>query len=614
MNVYLKFIKVTGIIFLSVAFFVSAMAFELNNKETLEKEIDSIINKYIGLSVPGVSIAVVKEGEILFSKGYGFADIENKIPVVPEETVFEYGSINKLFVWVSALQLVEEGKLKLDEKIEKYLPANINEYLQFTGSITMLDLMNHTAGFEDTLFDFAVKDMERLPLLADTIQIALPDQVFQPREIISYSNYGSALAAYVVHEISGERFFDYERKNIFFPLGMDKIAGHPLYKYNPKLIKNKAKGYISEMDGVFKEKGWVYVPAYPSGAADGTVTALAKFAIALTPENPIDSPLFDTKEAFEELFKQSYSPENIDTSVAHGFWEYGGKIKSFGHGGNTAGFTSYFAVSPETRDGLIVLLNSGEESDLIYELHELIFGEIKMETIPSLFAPSAKEIAGKYIPARAPHNNFLEIFSYLSSYEITEEGEGEIKLLIPGHEAKYLQVAPYKYNISEASSLIIKFLYPELLFEKDGNSIKRVTSGNSVDLIPVSTFRSWAWVMASVVIISTGFLFFLFYPFLLLFNKVRLKNTINIKMIYLSFLGFILAGNNILLISRAFKYLYYSSENIKNFILINIIISIIFLASSLYFLIFKKKETMFYSAIFLIVLITLYNWNFMTLF
>lgn len=614
MKTFNKIIKVTGILLLSVTFFISALAFDLDNKDDLEKEADLIMNKYIGISVPGASIAIVKDGEVFFSKGYGFADIKNKIPVIPDKTVFEYGSVNKLFVWVSAMQLKESGKLDLNENIEKYLPEEVRGNLHYSSSITMLDLMNHTAGFEDTLFDFAKKDLGSLPKLQETVQISQPDQVFNPREIISYSNYGSTLAAYVIHEISGERFFDYERKNIFFPVGMENIAGHPLYKYNPTLINNKAKGYISQGDGMFLDKGWVYVPGYPSGAADGTIMALAKFAIALTPEKPEDSPLFDTKEAFEELFEKSYSPEKIDTSVAHGFWEFGGKIKSFGHGGNTAGFTSYFAVSPEKRTGLVVLTNSGEESDLIYELHELIFGEIEMKSKSSLILPSAGEVAGKYIPARAPHKNFLEIFSYLSAYEVKEEAEGEIKLIMPGHEAKYVQVEPYKYNISEASSRIIKFLYPELLFEKDGSSIKRVTSGNSVDLIPVNTFRSWSWVMTSVIILSTGILFFLIQPLLLIINKIRLKGKLNFRLIYLSLLGLALAINNIMLISRAFEYLYYSSENVQIFILINIIISLLSLPSAIAFLILKKKDTLLYSSILLSVLITLYNWNFMTLF
>jgi len=609
MNIFLKLIKVAGIIIFSVTFFVTSIAYPMSYRN-----IDKIMEKYIDISVPGAAVAIVKDGEIVFIKGYGYSDIEKKRSVIPESTVFEYGSINKLFVWVSAMQLVESGKLDLNENIEKYLPDEVRKSLKYSESITMLDLMNHTAGFEDTLFDFANKDLVSLPKLQETVQISQPDQVFSPREIISYSNYGSTLAAYVIHEISGERFFDYERGKIFFPTGMENIAGHPLYKYNPKLINKKAKGYVTEKNGIFKEKGWVYVPAYPSGAADGTVIALAKFAIALTPENPQDSSLFETKEAFEELFKQSYSLENIDTSVAHGFWEYGGKIKSYGHGGNTAGFTSYFAVSPETRTGLVVLTNSGEETDLIYELHEQIFGEIEMEKKKSLVSPSANEVSGRYIPARAPHKNFLELFSYLSSYEVIEEDEGEIKLIIPGHEAKYTQVAPYKYNISEASSHIIKYLYPELLFEKDGNSIKRVTSGNSVDLIPVSTFRSWAWVMASVIILSTGCLYFIIQPILLIINKIRLKSKLNLRLFYFSLLGLALAINNIMLISRAFEYLYYSSENVQLFILINMIIATVFIGSALTFLLLKKKDTLLYSVLFLLVLITLYNWNFMTLF
>ncbi|MDD4343359.1 MAG: serine hydrolase, partial [Eubacteriales bacterium] len=182
MNIYLKFIKVTGMIFLSVAFFVSAMSFDVINTEDLEKEVDGILNKYINISVPGASVSVVKDGEILFSKGYGFSDIENKIPVTPEETVFEYGSINKLFVWVSAMQLAEAGKIDLNENVEKYLPEEVRRNLKYNSSITMLDLMNHTAGFEDTLFDFAQKDLGSLRKLEETVQISQQEQVFTSRE------------------------------------------------------------------------------------------------------------------------------------------------------------------------------------------------------------------------------------------------------------------------------------------------------------------------------------------------------------------------------------------------------------------------------------------------
>lgn len=623
MNILLKIVKVTGMILFSVTFFVSSFAFELDTEKVLEEKIDSIMEEYIGSSVPGAAVVVVKDGKEFFSKGYGFSDIEKELKVEPDKTVFEYGSINKLFVWVSAMQLAEEGKLDLEKNIDFYLPEEINEQLNFSNSITMLDLMNHTAGFEDTLFDFAMEDLEKLPLLAETIQISQPDQVFKPREIISYSNYGSALAAYIIHELSGERFFDYERENIFFPLEMEKIAGHPLYKYNPNLIANKAKGYISEKDGVFKEKGWVYVPAYPSGSADGTATALAKFAIALTPEKPLESPLFKTQEAFEELFKKSYFPENIETSVAHGFWEYGGDITSFGHSGNTGGFTSFFSVNPENRVGLVVLLNSGEETDLIFEIQELIYGNIVKEKGVVLKTPSVKEVSGRYLPSRSPQNNFLQLFSFLSSYKISEYDDGEIKLTIPGHEALYYQVSPYKYNIYDSSSFVIKYLYPELLFEKEEESIKRVTSGNSVDLLPVNSLKPWVWVMGSVIILSTGMLFFLIHPLILIMYKIKIKGKLNKGLIFLSVLGLSLTINNILLVTKAFEFLYYSSQKVQIYILTNIIFSIIFIIFLINMILirkkiklnnFNKKNIILYSFIYFLVLATLYNWNFMSLF
>jgi hypothetical protein len=105
---------------------------------------------------------------------------------------------------------------------------------------------------------------------------------------------------------------------------MIHVSGHPLYKSNPELIKDKAKGYIVKEEGIFKERDWVYVPAYPSGAADGTVAALAKFALALTPKEAIESPLFETSETFNQLFSRSYAPDEIKTSIAHGFWEFDG--------------------------------------------------------------------------------------------------------------------------------------------------------------------------------------------------------------------------------------------------------------------------------------------------
>ena len=617
MKINNNLIKVAGMIIFSVAFFINVFSLDI------EMNIDLIMEEYIGKSVPGAAVAIVKEGEIVFTKGYGYSDVEEKKPVLPEKTVFEYGSVNKLFVWVSAMQLAEKGELDLNENISSYLPDEVMKKLKYNQPITMLDLMNHTGGFEDRMFDFAQKDMDFLPPLKETIVKAQPGQIFSPREVISYSNYGTALAAYVIKEITGEKFYDYERENIFYPSDMINVSGHPLYKTNPELIKNKAKGYIVKKEGLFQERNWIYVPAYPSGAADGTVVALAKFALALTPEKAIESPLFETSETFKQMFSKSYAPDEINTSVAHGFWEFDGEVPSFGHGGNTDGFTSFISVSPEKRMGLVVLLNSGTETNLIYELQELVFGKIKYGFFEGLEDPDPEEVSGRYLPSRAAHNNFLEIFSYLSSYEIEKTAPGEIRLLIPGHQASYIQVSPYKYNIYDSSSLVIKYLYPELLFEFSDGEIKRGTSGNSVDLVPLSAFRSWGWVNTSVVILLSGSFLLFLNPLILFIYNIKKGKAGSKLFISMNILGLTLVINNIFLIFTAFNYLYYSSQRVLPYIYGNIAISLIsvLLIVLLFLKIEKFKEDNFlyrnrliYSFVFLLMIFVLFNWNFMKIF
>ncbi|AEF82975.1 serine hydrolase domain-containing protein [Leadbettera azotonutricia] len=108
---------------------------------------NNYVKNYIGVTTPGAAIVIVKNDKIIFSKGYGCADLENKIPVNPQRTIFEYGSISKLFVWTSIMQLVEQGKLDLDTDARNYLPEEINKTLvKFKHSFTIRELMNYVAG------------------------------------------------------------------------------------------------------------------------------------------------------------------------------------------------------------------------------------------------------------------------------------------------------------------------------------------------------------------------------------------------------------------------------------------------------------------------------------
>ena len=198
---------------LCLAFPDSVMA-----KETTydyETVIDMVAEEYIGKTIPGASIIISEHGDIVFAKGYGYADIEQQIPIEPSSTVFEWGSITKTFVWVSVMQQVELGHIDLSQDIHTYLSDGFLKNIQYETPITMLHLMNHTAGFAEQLFDLRYQENDMEQSLEDVLSINQPEQVFEPGTVSAYSNWGAALAALIVERVSGQDFAEYVHEHIY---------------------------------------------------------------------------------------------------------------------------------------------------------------------------------------------------------------------------------------------------------------------------------------------------------------------------------------------------------------------------------------------------------------
>jgi CubicO group peptidase (beta-lactamase class C family) len=157
--------------------------------------------------IAGAVVAVVKDGHVLVEKGYGDADVARKIPMDPEHTLVRIGSTSKLFTWTAVMQLVEQHKLDLDRDINDYLDFKVASK---TGApITLRDLMNHRAGFEEGLKDVLAVDPHALQTTEQYLKTHPRPMLFAPGEVPAYSNYGAALAGYIVQRVSGERFEDY---------------------------------------------------------------------------------------------------------------------------------------------------------------------------------------------------------------------------------------------------------------------------------------------------------------------------------------------------------------------------------------------------------------------
>ncbi len=197
--------------------------------DQIEEVINQVVEDNLDLENVGVSVAVVYQGEIVFIQGYGYGDREKGV-LVNEETIFEIGSITKTMTWVSLLQLQERGKVNLGNSIEDYIgegKINLDK-----GVPTVMDLMNHTAGFEESyqrLFVFA-KDYDPTKSLDYYLyhQGASPNQFVEPGKITAYSNYGAGVAGDIIEKVTGQSYYEYLYENILAPQEMEKTIVYDL--------------------------------------------------------------------------------------------------------------------------------------------------------------------------------------------------------------------------------------------------------------------------------------------------------------------------------------------------------------------------------------------------
>ena len=316
----------------------------------------------------GMATAVFDKDGTIYQGNFGYMNKEKDIKA-DDDSIFEWGSVTKLTVWLSVMQLWEQGKINLEEDIRTYLPEGFLKNLRYEKPITMLDLMNHQAGFDEvTMYLQDDKSIEEI------LQEQQPIQSFEPGTVTAYSNYGAGLAALIVERISGQTFADYAHEHIFRPLGMNKTAILPDLSDNSYVQKKRqeTKGYDTK--GNLLSKDHFITSIYPTGAATGTLKDLEKFAQALLARKT----LFERPETRNTLYTVSstYPDTNIIRN-AHGFWanEYGTTV--LGHGGNTAGATSRIMLDLEHGIGYVVMTNQGAEQNYNFQMPELVFGPRK---------------------------------------------------------------------------------------------------------------------------------------------------------------------------------------------------------------------------------------------
>ena len=421
-----------------------------------ESDIEAFLDGLVPLQlerddIAGVAIAVVKDGKVLFAKGYGYSDVKKKTPVSAENTLFRPGSISKLFTWTAVMQLVEQGKLDLDRDVNDYLDFKIPP--TYPQPITLRNIMTHTAGFGETAKDLFVLDAKDLTPLRPYLVEHMPKRIFPPGTTPAYSNYATTMAGYVVQRVSGKPFNDYINESILKPLGMQHTTfAQPL---PPELKSLMSDGYqlASSPAGSFE-----VVQAWPAGSVSTSAMDMTHFIIAHLQDGQFNGARILKPETAELMHSRQFAAHPAMNAMALGFYEEtrnGHRI--IGHAGDTVYFHSDLHLIPDAGVGFFVSYNSagkGEDSDRT-ALWEKFLDRYFPYTPPAespvaSAAQDARAVSALYMPSRRSQGNILEAVFMLGEVKVFTNADGTISADalkdFNGQAKKFQEISPLVYR------------------------------------------------------------------------------------------------------------------------------------------------------------------------
>jgi CubicO group peptidase (beta-lactamase class C family) len=445
--------------------------------------------------IAGAAVAVVKDGQLFFTKGYGYADLENKIPVDPELTLFKIGSGTKVFTWTAVMQLVEQGKLDLDADVNTYLDFRIPD--TYPQPITLKHLMSHTAGFEDQHIDLVAWNEKDLTPEREWLVSHIPARVHAPGEIPAYSNYSAALAGYIVARVSGESYSQYIEEHILDPLGMKSSTAS--WPTPPDLRARESVGYMYE-DGAFKVFPPLYGPVdlFPAGIIRTTVTDMARFMIAHLQNGFYGDAAAEVRILEEATARQMHStlfaPDPRFLGNAYGFFEFSDNgQRVIGHSGEAEPMHSLLLLLPDQNVGIFVVYNSSDAGSLVNQhlgfqrsFFDHYYPAPALEPIqpPADFAERADRFVGTYRWTRSSSTTLEKYTTQLFSplVEVKNPGDGTLFMTTPYGDMRLAEVEPLYFRQVDGP------LY--FVFREDAQG--RITY-MFTDMIPQFAFEKEKW-------------------------------------------------------------------------------------------------------------------------
>ncbi len=407
---------------------------------TVETFFDGLVAQQMAVThMVGATVAVVKDGALLFAKGYGYADRAQKIPVVADRTLFFPGSTGKLFTWTALMQLVEQGKLDLQTDINQYLDFTIPA--TYPEPITLAHLLTHTAGFEEQFEALLVADQADVRPLGEFLRATLPARVYAPGMTFAYSNYATALAGYIIERVAGEPYEQYITDHILTPLAMKHSAAvQPL---PPALMADLAKGYHYR-NGQYTSVDFEWVADAPAAPVHTTATDMANFMIAYLNQGRFgDTQLLQPATSAAMLQKQFAHDPHVN-GMGYGFLISTQNDQTIAwHAGGSAYFNTMLALIPAANIGFFISYNT-PIGDLHQPLASFVDHFYSAPAVAAVVPPAdtAERIAalsGNYVSARIAHQSSQKLVTWLAEALTVQPGPDDT--LVVGART-YAEVEP----------------------------------------------------------------------------------------------------------------------------------------------------------------------------
>ena len=335
--------------------------------ENIEQKVDQIFAEWDHTNTPGCSLAVIKDGQIIYSRGYGMANLDYGIPIRPD-TVFHIASISKHFAALAVTLLAHEGKLSLDDEIQKYVP----EVPDFGEKITLRHLIHHTSGLRDQweLLIAAGWRMDDVITMEDILELVSKQRElnFKPGEKHVYCNTGYTLLSFTVQRVTGKTMREFCEERLFKPLGMKHTHFHDDHTM---IVPNRATSYAPAGPNKFS----ISVLSYANVGATSLFTTVED--MALWDQEFYEGKVFG-KDVIEEMHTRGVLNSGKKIEYAQGLVvsQYRG-LKTVEHGGADAGYRTQLLRFPDQHFSVVVFANLGTiaPSTLAYKIADLYLAD-----------------------------------------------------------------------------------------------------------------------------------------------------------------------------------------------------------------------------------------------